>query len=106
MRRDPEMKTTPAHALPLVAVGLLWSSGLFAQEEDRFTSAERAAMANIAALKVTLALNSPNYLPREEIRATVTLKNPTAQTLSVPDPFGHPYFNGFMKNGERTAEND
>ncbi len=69
-------------ALALISTGLR----LGAQRGDP-TPAQREVFSNVDRLESKLTLDQEEYLPRETIRVTVTLRNPTAVPLRIPQPF-------------------
>lgn len=65
----------------ILLIGILDRSPLHAQVSPQ------DLIDNIAFLRVTTAVNKPEYFPGEEMTVTVTVENPTARALTVPKLF-------------------
>jgi hypothetical protein len=51
------------------------------------TPAQAETFANVDKLESKMTLDQEEYLPRETVRITVTLRNPTGVPLRIPEPF-------------------
>jgi len=71
----------------LVISALAFHATVSASPQVSFSEPVSAAVANITKLKTKISVDYDSYMPREAIRITVSIHNPTSIPLEIPNPF-------------------